>query len=191
MSETLHSGVDADTPSNPELTPSTVETPAILEAEPVLEASDPDAMNDEVLGELAVDSHAALPIDPTIDPEIAAEVDAETEEKAVEPTPVPVEVVAEKAAPAPAATVEEAKAEVELAKPVEPVEPAQPEESFADIFSEFQRTHVRREEGASQIRGTVVAVTEDSVLVDIGFKSEGILPLAMFASAKEIGRAHV
>ena len=35
MSETLHSGVDADTPSNPEVTPSTVETPANLEADTV------------------------------------------------------------------------------------------------------------------------------------------------------------
>ena len=186
MSETLHSGVDADTPSNPEVTPSTVETPAILEAEAVLEASDPDAMNDEVLGELAFDAHADLPVDPKIDPEIAAEVDAEAKDKAIEPAAVPAEVAAEEAAPAPAATVEEAKAEVELAKPVEP---AEPEESFADIFSEFQRTHVRREEGASQIRGTIVAVTEDSVLVDIGFKSEGILPLTAFASVKEKPKA--
>jgi small subunit ribosomal protein S1 len=59
-----------------------------------------------------------------------------------------------------------------------------PEESFADIFSEFQRTHSRRD-GSSQIRGTVVAVTADSVLVDIGFKSEGILPLTAFPAERE------
>jgi len=64
-------------------------------------------------------------------------------------------------------------------------EPVEPEESFADIFSEFQRTHSRREPGGSQIRGTVVSVTADSVLVDIGYKSEGILPLTAFAANKE------
>ena len=65
-------------------------------------------------------------------------------------------------------------------------EPEQPEESFADIFSEFQRSHSRREPGSgSQIRGTIVAVTVDSVLVDIGYKSEGILPLGAFASHRE------
>ncbi len=58
-----------------------------------------------------------------------------------------------------------------------PVESAQ-EESFGEIFSDFQRTHNRRtgEEG-KQISGTVVAVNAESVIVDIGFKSEGILPL--------------
>jgi small subunit ribosomal protein S1 len=59
-----------------------------------------------------------------------------------------------------------------------------PEESFADIFSEFQKTHSRREPGTSQIRGTVVSVTVDSVFVDIGYKSEGMLPLTAFAAAK-------
>ncbi len=58
------------------------------------------------------------------------------------------------------------------------------EESFGDIFSEFQRTHSRRD-GESQIRGTVIAVNAESIFVDIGFKSEGILPLTAFAAAKE------
>jgi small subunit ribosomal protein S1 len=69
----------------------------------------------------------------------------------------------------------------------EPAVPAEPEESFGEIFSEFQRTHQRREPGGGQIRGTVVAVTADSVLVDIGYKSEGILPLTAFPVAKETG----
>ena len=65
--------------------------------------------------------------------------------------------------------------------PVVDAEPSEPEESFADIFSEFTRTHSRRESDDSrQIRGTVVSITADSVLVDIGFKSEGILPLTAF-----------
>jgi small subunit ribosomal protein S1 len=114
-----------------------------------------------------------LPADPKIDPEFAAEIDAGTEQKAAsapEPFFTP---HAEEPAPLPA-PVATAKPEAES----EP-EPAEPEESFADIFSEFQRTHTRRDSG-SQIRGTVVAVTADSVLVDIGFKSEGILPLTAF-----------
>ena len=186
MSETLHTGVDASAPVDPEVTLSTVETPANLETQLAPEVLDAAALNEEVLAELPVEATAEAPVDPKIDPEIAAEVEAETEGKAIEPAPVPVEVAAEavpkaaEVAAAPTVTLEETKAEVEL---------PEPEESFADIFSEFQRTHVRREEGASQIRGTVVAVTEDSVLVDIGFKSEGILPLAAFAAAKEKPKA--
>jgi small subunit ribosomal protein S1 len=58
-------------------------------------------------------------------------------------------------------------------------------ESFEDIFSQYERTHSRKAEGGKPREGTVVAVTADSVLVDIGFKSEGILPLAAFQSSGE------
>jgi small subunit ribosomal protein S1 len=51
-------------------------------------------------------------------------------------------------------------------------------ESFAKILSEFQKSHSHKVEGGRQLEGTVIAVTEESVFFDIGFKSEGILPLA-------------
>src|ERR1700690_585500 len=53
------------------------------------------------------------------------------------------------------------------------------EESFQDIFSEYEKSHARKPEAGSQSReGTVIAVTADSFILDIGFKSEGLLPLA-------------
>jgi len=118
----------------------------------------------------------------------------------LEPVAATEPVVANEAAPG---VVEETTAlpevtakAVETAIPVEPKvveavkEPEEPEESFADIFSEFQRTSSRRSaEAGSQIRGTIVAVTEDSVLVDIGFKSEGILPLTAFPANREAPKA--
>src|ERR1700722_11907218 len=59
-------------------------------------------------------------------------------------------------------------------------------ESFDAILSQYERTHSRRSgEGGKQIAGTVVAVSADSVFVDIGYKTEGVLPLAMFQSAGE------
>jgi small subunit ribosomal protein S1 len=68
----------------------------------------------------------------------------------------------------------------------EAVETTESNESFGALLSQFERTHSRRAgEGGKQISGTVVAVTVDSVLVDIGFKSEGILPLALFEGAGE------
>jgi len=51
-------------------------------------------------------------------------------------------------------------------------------ESFGDILSQFQKSHVRKAEGSRQLEATVIAVTDESVFFDIGFKSEGILPLA-------------
>jgi small subunit ribosomal protein S1 len=60
----------------------------------------------------------------------------------------------------------------------------EPNESFKDILSQFEQSKSRKSEEAEKGReGTVIAVTVDSVLVDIGFKTEGILPLAAFQSA--------
>lgn len=59
-------------------------------------------------------------------------------------------------------------------------------ESFKDILSQFEQSKSRKPEEAGKGReGTVIALTVDSVLVDIGFKTEGILPLAAFQSAGE------
>jgi small subunit ribosomal protein S1 len=50
-------------------------------------------------------------------------------------------------------------------------------ESFGNILSQFEQSHtVQRAEGARD--GTVVSVSADSVFIDIGFKSEGVLPLS-------------
>ena len=56
-------------------------------------------------------------------------------------------------------------------------------ESFGDIFSQYEKSRSRKPaEGGQSREGTVVAVTGDSVLVDIGFKTEGILPLSVLQS---------
>src|SRR6478736_7016152 len=50
-------------------------------------------------------------------------------------------------------------------------------ESFGDILSQFQKSHSRKTEGSRQLQATVIAVNAESVFFDIGYKSEGILPL--------------
>jgi small subunit ribosomal protein S1 len=50
-------------------------------------------------------------------------------------------------------------------------------QSFGDILSQFQKSHSHRTEGGKQLEGTVIAVTNEAVFFDIGYKSEGILPL--------------
>ena len=58
-------------------------------------------------------------------------------------------------------------------------------ESFKDIFSEYEQSHSRkREPGAQGREGTVIAVTADSIVLDIGFKTEGVLPLTAFPADK-------
>src|SRR6266566_5103528 len=59
-------------------------------------------------------------------------------------------------------------------------------ESFADAFAQYEKIHSRKpEETSKALEGTVIAVTADSVLVDIGFKSEGIFLLTEFQNYRE------
>lgn len=55
---------------------------------------------------------------------------------------------------------------------------AESNESFGEILSQFQKSHSHRTEDKRQLEATVIAVTDESVFFDIGFKSEGILPLS-------------
>ncbi len=60
-------------------------------------------------------------------------------------------------------------------------------ESFGDLLQQYERAHTRRaDDGARQLEGTVVAITADSVLLDIGYKSEGTLPLTAFADNEAV-----
>src|SRR5271165_2089768 len=66
-------------------------------------------------------------------------------------------------------------------------EPAEitPTESFKDLFSSYERSHSRKPEPGAQGReGTVIAVTADTIVLDIGFKTEGVLPLTAFPADK-------
>ncbi len=59
-------------------------------------------------------------------------------------------------------------------------------ESFEDIFSQYEESHSRRtKDGSKQLEGTVVAISAESIFLDIGYKSEGLLPLAEFQSGGE------
>ncbi len=54
-------------------------------------------------------------------------------------------------------------------------------ESFGDILSEFEESHRRASEGRGEsYQGTVVAVSSEFVFVDIGFKTEGVIPVEEF-----------
>ena len=59
-------------------------------------------------------------------------------------------------------------------------------ESFGDLLSQYEQSHSRRDEGGGkQVQGVVIAVSAEQVFLDIGFKTEGVLPLAAFTSAGE------
>ncbi|MCS6911760.1 MAG: 30S ribosomal protein S1 [Myxococcales bacterium] len=58
--------------------------------------------------------------------------------------------------------------------------PAPEEESFAALFEESLKEEIRENE---IVRGRVVQITKDYVLVDIGYKSEGQVPVSEFMGA--------
>src|ERR1700709_1240340 len=59
-------------------------------------------------------------------------------------------------------------------------------ESFGEMLAGFDKSHPRKSEesGSRQIEATVVAVTAKSVFLDIGYKTEGVLPVTAFADGK-------
>ncbi len=65
-------------------------------------------------------------------------------------------------------------------EPKSPSESAsEPKESFQDILAQYEQSHSHKaEEGSKGREATVITLTTDSVLLDIGFKTEGIIPLA-------------
>ena len=103
-------------------------------------------------------------------PELVSEAAAETAAQAPEPVAEPV-----------------TKAVAQPAQPAAPVaEPDEPEESFADLLSAFEHSHSHRAEpGAKQLQGTVVSLSADQVFLDIGYKTEGVLPRSAFENNAE------
>jgi small subunit ribosomal protein S1 len=64
---------------------------------------------------------------------------------------------------------------------------AEPQESFKDLLSQYEQSHSHKaEEGSKRLEATVVTLTADSILLDIGFKTEGILPLAALPKGETV-----
>ena len=72
-----------------------------------------------------------------------------------------------------------------IATPLHDVENASEEstESFSEMLAEFETSHTHKAEGGgAQLEGTVVSLDAESVYLDIGYKTEGILPRTAFAN---------
>jgi small subunit ribosomal protein S1 len=70
------------------------------------------------------------------------------------------------------------------AAPDSPIDEGQSEsgaESFGDLLAQFEGVHTHVDErGAKQIDATVVSLDAESVYLDIGYKTEGVLPRTAF-----------
>jgi len=75
-----------------------------------------------------------------------------------------------------------------IATPLHDVEsPAEEStESFSEMLAEFEHSHTHQAGGdAKQLEGTVVSLDAEFVYLDIGYKTEGILPRTAFANDAE------
>ena len=178
-------------PEEPEAAPvpETEAAPAEPETvpEPVVEAAPAEP---EVTPEPAVE---AAPTEPEVVPEPVVEAEAaepETAPEAVE------ETLAEAAEEATTEGLTETPAEAQAETPPEETPSISletvTEHSDAQQMSELYEESLRRVQEGEVVKGRIVSVTKDFVMVDIGYKSEGQIPIAEFTSpegevAAEVG----
>jgi small subunit ribosomal protein S1 len=131
-------------------------------------------------------------------PEPAAEGEAQaealTESPAAAPEEAPAEAPMEAQAEAPEEAPAEAPMEAQAEAPEEapataPVEPqgeapaeAAPEMSDMESMSELYEESLRRVQEGEVVKGRIVSITKDFVMVDIGYKSEGQIPIHEFTT---------
>ena len=63
---------------------------------------------------------------------------------------------------------------------------AETTESFKDVLKEYERGQRKSQAGSGGREGTVIAVTSDAIVLDIGFKTEGILSLSAELNAQTV-----
>jgi small subunit ribosomal protein S1 len=64
--------------------------------------------------------------------------------------------------------------------------PTETTESFKDVLKEYERGQRKPESGSGGREGTVIAITSDAIVLDIGFKTEGILALSAELNAQTV-----
>jgi small subunit ribosomal protein S1 len=120
---------------------------------------------------------AAESAQPVSAPTIAETAEAAATATAPElaPAPAPVEAV-----PALAATEDANEA-------AEPVEAAEGDEmDFGSILAAHEQAHSSEINENEVVKGRVVKITDQVVVIDVGYKSEGIVPLAEFKDGDKI-----
>ena len=121
--------------------------------------------------------------------EIATPETADTaESQAEEATEAPA-IPEEEPVPAESETPEAEEAQEE-AEPVEPAPDDDEDIDFGAVYAEWETSQPALKPGVV-VTGTIMAVLEKEVIVDIGYKSEGIINLGEFRTAGGISGANV
>ncbi len=160
-------------------------------AEPVAETTAEAAVEPAPAADPELIAEAApAESEPAAAPEPAPEPEAVAAPAAPEPAAEPIAEPADAVAPQPEAAPEAAPAPIAAPAPApkpapvaqEPI-PEEPQEDFAALLKEFEKSHTHKTEpGQKQLQGVVVSLSADQVFIDIGYKTEGVLPRSAFDS---------
>ena len=146
------------------------ETTAETAAEPA-PAADPEPVAEDA----AVEAEPEPAAEPTTAPEPEAVAVPDAPVPVAEPIAEPVTAVAPQ--PEPAAAPKPAA----VAKPAPAPIAEEPVEDFAEMLKAFEKSHSHKSEpGQKQLQGVVVSLSADQVFLDIGYKTEGVLPRSAF-----------
>jgi small subunit ribosomal protein S1 len=182
--ETQAASAEPEAPAQEVMVISETEVEAPPVAAEAVEAETPAeaAETEEPLAEaeaLPAEAEAAEDVAPVETPaEILAEA-AETAEPLVEAEAPPAEA---EAAEAETPTETPLITESPVGLPQYPEIPA--EEADMEQMSELYEESLRRVQEGEVVRGRIVSLTKDYVMVDIGYKSEGQIPIAEFTDAE-------
>src|SRR5580658_6158561 len=103
-----------------------------------------------------------------------------------EPTPEPIPAPVREPTPEPIPKPHPEPSPEPTPKPDED----EPTESFADLLSQFEKSHSHKAApGQKQLQGTVVSLSADQVFLDIGYKTEGVLPRSAFDNNADKAKA--
>ncbi len=182
------SATDADGEGQEEVTSSKEEATADDTDPDQADETNPEEAVEAAVSDADSEETATLTDDTALEEaaEVAApEVDADSEEATTltDETPPPEEAVAV-AVPEEAATLtdetpspEEEAAVAAAEEPPEPMSPESLEEAYDNSIKAFTDGEI--------VKGVVVDVNRDEVMIDIGFKSEGYIPAAEFEPGQE------
>ena len=150
-------------------------------------------MNDELLTPTGEPTPAATAVQTPVEPEavqatgVAPETTTTTAEapeaEAPTPEPTPEFTAPTETAPEPPAPVVEAQVPTPPSAPEPPAKPIDDTDLFAAAMAELEQkddneTSYRKLTKGDRVEATVIQVERDRVFVDLGTKSEGVVPLA-------------
>jgi small subunit ribosomal protein S1 len=173
--------------------PQTTETRLLEESEkaPVpMAAATPGLPAETTMAEAGSEELAEAPAEAVAEASVEELVEAPAEAISEAPAEAPTEASAEEPAEAPVEDLVEASVEEVAEAPAEALSPSAPESPMEAIsemsdeekMSELYEESLRRVQEGEVVKGRIVSITKDFVMLDIGYKSEGQIPIAEFTA---------